>query len=150
MATTLGSAHGEERKCASCGLTYRYPRMQNFSCHGCGVEQPWDGWLGKNTRIGSDDRAGTISGPEAPALPTTYELIRESDLGASPSVTAVPAIDLHAVHATLNQMSADGLRQLHDRLAILQMVAVANEAGDPEYYARVRQALAGAGVRFGA
>lgn len=138
MATTLGSAHGEERKCASCGLTYRYQQGRNFSCHGCGVEQPWDGWLGKNTRIGSDDRVGTISGPEALALPTTYE----------PVVQSTPLIDLHAVHATLNQMSADGLRQLHDRLAILQMVAVANEADDPEYYARVRQALAGAGVRF--
>lgn len=140
MATTLGSAHGEERKCASCGLTYRYPRMQNFSCHGCAVMQPWDGWPGKNTK------AGESSARECDPLEKT--IIAHNVERMAAATLERPPIDLHAVHATLNQMSADGLRQLHDRLAILQMVAVANEADDPEYYARVRQVLAGAGVRF--
>lgn len=139
MATTLGSAHGEERKCANCGLTYRYPMAKTFSC-ACGHLQPWDGWPGKNTK------AGESSGHKRDPLEET--IIAHNVERMAVATLERPPIDLHAVHATLNQMSADGLRQLHDRLAILQMVAVANEADDPEYYARVRQALAGAGVRF--
>lgn len=129
MATTMGASHGRELRCASCGLSYRYAPAKKFTCQNCGSEQLQD----PRPVVG----LGSVVGPLVPQDPMTEQMAR------------IP-IDLHAVHALMNSMSSDGLRQLHDRLSILHMVDEANRwrlEGNGEHYDQIYRALSGAGLR---
>ena len=125
MATTMAASHGIERKCVSCGLSYRYPSARQFTCQNCGAVQSWE--------------------------PTREQDLPIAHLAAmDPGEPMMPsAISLIAVAAMLNHASSDGLRQLHDRLAILSLVHEANrwQVTEPEHHDLVRRLLSGAGLK---
>lgn len=130
MATTMAASHGIERRCVSCGLSYRYPKAAQFSCESCGARQSWE------------------------PLPGIAKSVRErqlpSDVAAlAPRTPDVPApISLIAVAAMLNHASSDTVRQLHDRLAILRYVDDANTDPRSEYFNLVQRLLSGAGLKL--
>lgn len=135
MTTTLADMHGIERECAQCRMTYRYAPAPTFVCYACGIKQAFE-VLPAAPSIFAQQSAGS----------TGQGLLSQQMINDD----LPPQIDLRAVHATLNQMSGDGLRQLADRLTIMQIVGHANmtRSVEPELFARVRQALAGAGMKF--
>ena len=130
MATTLGAAHGIDRRCVMCGLTYRYPGAKTFECKSCGARQSWD-------------QPKDSSAPEA--LPRDPGVMPKPD-----DVTAIAPIDLAEVLRTLNSMSSDGIRQLHDRLAVLSLVHETNRwrLQEIDHFILVKRVLSNYGVKL--
>jgi len=65
-------------------------------------------------------------------------------------VTAIAPIDLAEVLRTLNSMSSDGIRQLHDRLAVLSLVHETNRwrLQEIDHFILVKRVLSNYGVKL--
>lgn len=141
VSTTMGSA-GVERTCVKCKLSYRYARARLFTCQACGLSQLWDGYepgLMPSQRSKLEMDAAFADHSEIQHLTPTGDPVSE----------APAEIPLMGVLASLNHLSSDGVRALHDRLAILYYVDDANRFRSTERarFDAVRRALVGANVK---
>jgi ribosomal protein L37E len=127
--TTKTKGLSAEARCARCGRPQVVYDTQ-WTCTSCG------GANIESERIfdGAVDQA--LKG----------KLVRADELAPSP--TPAGEIPLVAVLRSLNSMSSDGVRQLHERLSILSLVHEANRwrSQEAEHFAQVKRVLGSCGV----
>lgn len=82
---------------------------------------------------------------------TSRTPVMDSVVERATPVTAPPSAPVSLVHVlrSLNSMSSDGVRQLHERLSIITMIESANQYRDedPARFDVVKRLLVAAGVQ---
>lgn len=146
MVTTMSAMHGVERRCWSCKLSYRYPPgMTRFACEAC---REINEVVPANAQVGEHTRQPDMQLHTDGSVRLGYgkRSVHAGDHGNAGEQLA--PIDTTKVLATLNGMSSDKLRQLHDQLAIILLVEDANRTRheDTTSFATVRRILSNHGV----
>lgn len=138
MSTTMAASHGVERTCWACKLSYRYsPLAKTFICEACAEPNEIVQLDGK--WITRDPRPHIIEGKNV-----EHHTVSIEELGAP------QPISLTEVLRTINQMSTENLRKLHDQLAIILLVDEANRyrSENQGSFATIARILGNAGVKM--